>query len=389
MLSSPLAFFALGVVTNFVGLYLIVGLIAGVLWLFDRSKPFPRRTVLLIALVLTVPAGLRSISTWGDATGVSSSVEEARDVNDVYRDALGGGLSRSEVRDRVSQFDVAAWPQEVSRAIVAGLELKTTRYNDVHQSLMLGEVVRTPVDREAATLLSASDVDQRTWIPRLEAAAAGGPVDLPDVRIASVDDSYTVAIAATRARLVVLDALRDVHGVPVGFSDVDEQLVGAFEWLVDLSAVDEAAAEASSVFRLLQALTIVTDQNDASDSEVAAAARAASDDPALARSYLTYSWFSERVALATDGILADAAAAGDADVSLDRMNEYRRALALPVVSPANVDAVVADGLMPWWSVTSADSTAGVLDEIEARTHAHDARFEPFNGIWSPPAEVLP
>ena len=385
-MTEILRYVAVVAVVSFVASYLLVALIAGFVWLFDRSSRFPRRTVLVIAAVLTVVSIARVVPDLvRDARATHALESAAPALNALYDEAFGSLLAKHVIRERVSELNVDAWPDDAVNVLVPALEFKSVRYGDLHQSMMLGEVVRTPVEVDPTLADEMGERDERIWLPLLEAAAAGGPVRIGSEEVGSVEHSYAMAMAATRTRVLVFGALSDLHGLDIVFSPAHDASMDAFEWL---AAVSGQGAE-GEIQRLLLALMRVTESESPTTSDVDAAMRAVAAAPSIARSYLTHAWLVERTSLASERVLVDAAVSGGAGVDLTRVNDYRRSLGLPIVLQTDVEEVVATSHMPWWAETvrRASPTAG--SAIDDAIASLERRFAPFAGTWSPPEIGLP
>lgn len=383
---SVIGYFLFIAATSFLAYYLFVALIAGLIWLFDRSTPYPRRTVLVIAAFLAIGSLSQKVPELLNDVQSARVMENAvPTLTKVYAEAMGSGLAVDTVQARVADLNVAEWPSEVVDALVTAMKLKAVRYGDLHQSMMLGDLIQTPVDVDAEWAAAMGERDERAWLPLLEAAAAGGPVLMEGGEIASPDHSWTMATTATRARLVVLGALADQHDVDVAFSSADVALSDAFEWLAAAMATGAEAELQGNLGALRRAI----DYDTASRRDVEVALNAAAAGPSLARSYLTYAWALERVSLATERALIDAASSSRKAIDLALLNDYRRLLGIPIVQPADVEQVVTSSRMPWWAETVRQVSPDARGDIDAALAALDSRFAPFASVWSPPAMDLP
>jgi hypothetical protein len=311
---------------------------------------------------------------------------QAQQVNDAFAEAVLGGASREETRARLAGLDPSRWPDGVAEVLISAINTKAERYGDIHQSMLLGVVVRTPLSAPAGIADQMAATDERVWSPLLEAAARGEPVTLPDSTVSSAEETYFLAITAAHARIMVMEVLEARYGLEVTLTMADRELATAADWIGAYTAASQTPTAAPSSVEALNLLYEVTALRNPPAELVERALAAAAAHPEAARSYLLFTWLTDHVTYVTDRWLIELAQAPSEGAELrEELNSYRRLLGLPIVLSSDLDAVRQRGALPWWSDSAyADELQTADDDAAAALSDLSARYASVAVFWTPP-----
>ena len=369
---------------------------------FALPKKMPLRGILIAAVILTLLSALRGGPRVGSefARGFNpfpnsgqevqaQLVTEAEAVNQAFLAAFDLTASRDEVRSMVAAIPLDRWPANVRNPLIATIITKANRYGDLHQSIMLGQVVRTPLPAQGAQSEELRNLDETVWTPLLEAAARGDSVTLPDLVIHGTQESWLMAVTATRARIVFLDALHAAHGIDRPVFDADRDLATAFDWLEGYARdFRSGGGEPGPFVELLASLVDVTGNHIPAPHAITDALDAASAYPDLARSFLLSEWATEYVDHSTHKWLARVALGERPPTTVIRLNTYRRVLGLPIMLQEVATEARTSGAMPAWTGAlahhSASSPREILDEAERELRLLNDRYASVAAFWLAP-----
>jgi hypothetical protein len=140
--------------------FVLAWAVIGFFWLFGPRIQFPKRAILIVAIVFTLPTIVRGISTAVRQLPQSEVIAQARAANTAFEATIANTLSRDQLRAQLSSLDIERWPPEVVDHMTAGIMTKAIRYGDVHQSMLHGTVMRTPpFGRGAELAVSSHELD--------------------------------------------------------------------------------------------------------------------------------------------------------------------------------------------------------------------------------------
>ncbi|MCA1789057.1 MAG: hypothetical protein LC667_04125 [Thioalkalivibrio sp.] len=375
-----------------VSAYLVTFVVVGIFWRILGSRDrFPHITILVIAAILTVPKVAQEFAAVAQQMPTAELQTEFAVANQAFLDAFDYTATREEVRTRLAPLSLDRWPDGAREVLAAGLFTKAHRYSDIHQSLATGRVVRTPVAAIASNSAEFQQSDATHWTPLLEAAARGEPLYLPDMTITDVSESWFMAVTATRARIIVAQALEETHGLSTQLVDAETQLATAFDWIADYaaamdnpSASDAFAARSALIFRAVNAI--------GGEPEAANALLQLLDGPGHTRSYVLFTWANNFVDLKTDEWLARTALGETPPTTIVRLNTFRTTLGLPIVHNDVVAAARTQKVMPDWVGANPDLVGLpmdlVLTDTQAGLRALEAAASRLAPAWTPPTLIL-
>lgn len=372
--------------------YLVAFVIVGIFWrILGPRDRFPHITILVIAVVLTIPKVAQEFTAVARQMPTSEIQTELAVINQAFLDAFDFSATREEVRARLAPLSLDRWPDGAIEVLTAGLFTKAHRYSDIHQSLTTGRVVRTPVAAVASNSAELQQTDATSWTPLLEAAARGEPIQLPDMTITDVNESWVIAVTATRARIIVAQALQDTHGLSTPLVDAETQLATAFDWIADyFDAMDDPSA--SDAFVETSALIFRAVNASGGEPEATNALLQKLEGPGHVESYLLFAWANAFVDLKTDEWIARNALGETTPTTIVRLNTFRTTLGLPIVHNDVVTAARTHQAMPDWAGANPDLVGLPLDlvlaDAQAGLRALEASASRLAAAWVPPTVIL-
>lgn len=329
---------------------------------------------------------LGSPSVWAQGPVPADVTVQVQNVNDAFAAALLGGASREETQARLEGLEPSRWPAGATEVLISAINTKAERYGDIHQSMLLGVVVRTPLIAPASIVDQMAATDDRIWSPLLGAAARGEPVTLPDSTVSTAEETYFLAVTAAHARIMVMEFLEARYDLEVPLTIADRELATAADWIGSYATASQTPSGAPSSADALNLLYEVTALRNPPAELVERALAAARAHPDTASSYLLFTWLTDHVTYVTDRWLIALARTPSGSTELrGALNSYRRLLGLPIVLSADLDAVRQRGALPWWSDSAyADDLRTADEDAAAALSDLSARYASLAAFWTPP-----
>ena len=376
-------------VSGFLAGLAIVGLVWVVVLRTRRPGTLlPWKAVWLVAALVAFNGIVRDVPQIRDRVSGEASFPEIQRVNEVFVALLGEGISRAEASASLAGLDPGDWSDDAFAVVFPAVSVKSERYVDIHQSFMAGRVIRTPIPHSGWLAAELSERDRAAWDPLLEAAARGGPVQLPDAVIESADESFWLALLAARARVVLLQELEKLYGIDMPLSSADRALSHALDWVGVATVAFSRDEDVSKWIAFMQTVGDASAGLDESTGTVSEGMQDAWESaPAFVSSLLTYNWAVEILDLAMSEWLAATALGLTPSVSLEAVDAHRRLLGMPTgLTQIELEYVQATGTLPEHvALGRARVDESLLLAIDVARHQLAERFARIAPGWLPPA----
>jgi hypothetical protein len=369
--------------------YLVAFLAFGILWrTLGPHKRFPHRTIVIVALVLTAPRVVEQITVATRQLPESAIAAEAEVANRAFLGAFNLSATREDVRTQIAGLSIDRWPAGAAEFLADSLLTKAHRYSDIHQSMTTGRIVRTTIPGAGPYVDELRSIDDAHWTPLLEAAARGEVVRLPDATLADPSESWLLAVTATRARIMVTQALNEFHGLSLSLLHAEEELATAFDWIEDFVRITSGVGSLDALSEQADVVDRVVNAQDVSPSDVDALKQLLASDVASSASYVLNTWATSFVELATDRWIARVALGESPRSTIVRLNSYRAVLGLPILHNDVVAEARSTKMMPSWAGAAPDEAGRPLDAVLAEATAGLRTLEmavaSLAPAWAPP-----
>lgn len=264
----------------------------------------------------------------------------ARHINGAYVALRDGSLSPHQLPTYLRPVAAVGLGDDELDWILASIQLRTTRYIDIHQSMSTGRLVSTPLPD---SLSEHAAIDTAHWLPLLEAAARGQPVPLPDGTLTHAGETYLLAVVASWAQYELFVALEQHLNLATPMSDALRYVGPTLAWIVPMMAVppDGPAIDAMRVARRVAA-SLPAWSHDELDSLWDAFDRA----PAAVSAMLQYDVLLEVVDVDVTLAIADHVLRGGERSSVLRHAERLRYLGLATISDTDLDEAAITRTVP-------------------------------------------
>ena len=365
---------AMQVLGAFITALVIAVMVWAALRAFRPWSRYPWPVVWILTALIAVNGIARDVPDIRASLAGEASVPDLQRVNEVYQTLLADVITREHALVELRGLAPDRWSSDAAEMALSVIVLKSERYVDVYQSFMAGQVVRSEVSIGGRFARELDDIDRRVWDPLLEAAAAGGPVELTAGNWASsVEDAYWNALLATRSRLVLMESLEELYAVPVPLSPVDRAVAPALEWLAVVFTLPGDGVGAETAFSALEAVAEAT----WSDIRTDAYADLRQQSPDFVESLTAFFWAQELLDLEYARWLVASALGTSHDLSIDDIDAHRRLIGMPTGFTKDDLAVArGSGVMPHTTVLAGlDVDETLLAELEWRVQEVNQRYE--------------
>ena len=375
-MSTLMGYAPIGAMHVFGGLVMAL-VVAVLVWAalraFGSRQRFPWTGVWILTALIAVNGIARDIPDIRANLAGDASIPELQRVNDVYQSILYDVIMREDVLAELRGLSPDQWNSEAAEMALSAITLKSERYVDIHQSFAAGQVVRSEASIGGRFARELNDFDRRVWDPLLEAAAAGGPVELTEGNwLLSVEDAYWHALLATRSRLVLMESLEQLYAFPVPLSAADRAMAPALDWLAIVFTLNGDAAGAATVLPSIEIVAEATWSGARDDAYL----ELRQQNPDLVLSLVAFLRAQELLELEYARWLAMSALGRSTRISIDAIDAHRRLIGMPIGFADSDQATVRDsGIMPSTSVLAGMHVdEALLDELDWRIEELHQRY---------------